>query len=358
MKKDKIHGLFKGVAVGDQLEMAVETYDAAKIRKRHGRITGYIDPDPDHKWYKGMKAQTTDDWQQTVIVMRSTAALIRSKPLFKKGTCFNPEVIARHHLEAYRKEETFGWGKTTRQAIKNMFDGFPWDKAGVNGSGGNGTIMKMSPLAVDFARSYPDLTALGRMDEKDRDKLVKFTVMTHNSDLAVAATFTHLYALVYLLNVNRAKDFNSREFLALMLDGCDEGYFYAKRYGVAEINDNLFVRLQSLAKRAGSDNDRMSDEEIISEFGGGKAYLYDCLPFIYAFFLRNPYSIKSLYDVISAGGDTDTNGSILASMLGALNGERVFPDRLIDGLWNKNEALALIDRFCGAVYYLEDLCAK
>lgn len=358
MREDKIRGLIKGVAVGDQLGMAVETYDAAKIRKRYGRITSYIDPDADHKWFKGMKARTTDDWQQTEIVMRSTAALIRGKPLSKKGTCFNPEVIARHHLEAYRKEETFGWGKTTRQAMKNMLNGFPWDKAGVNGSGGNGTIMKMSPLAVDFARYYPDLTALGRMEGKDRDKLVKFTVMTHNSDMAVAATFTHLYALVYLLNVNRATDFSPREFLALMLDGCDEGYFYAKRYGVPEINDDLFFRLRNLAQRAGSDNDRMSDEEIISEFGGGQAYLYDCLPFIYAFFLRNPHSVESLYDVVSAGGDTDTNGSILASMLGALNGDWVFPARLIDGLWNKDEVLARIDRFRGAVYYLEDLCAK
>src|SRR3989339_504159 len=128
MTKDKIQGLVKGIAIGDQLGMPVETYDAVKIRDRHGRISGYIDPDPDHKWFKGLNARTTDDWQQSVLVSRS---------IMDRG-CLNPEDIARLHLEAYKRDETFGWGSTNRTAMENMLNGAPWHEAGVKGSGGNG----------------------------------------------------------------------------------------------------------------------------------------------------------------------------------------------------------------------------
>ncbi|OGF25133.1 hypothetical protein A2303_02155 [Candidatus Falkowbacteria bacterium RIFOXYB2_FULL_47_14] len=340
MREDKIRGLIKGVAIGDQLGMAVETYDAAKIRGRHGRITGYIDPDADHKWFKGLKSGITDDWQQSAIVARSIIGC----------GCFDPEHIASRLLEAYWDGKTFGWGRTTRQAMKNMVKGSLWREAGVKGSGGNGVLMKTGPVAAYFARHYPALSVFGRLEEKDRDNLIRFTVMTHNSDMAVAATFTQLYALVYLLNLERAADFSHLEFLAAILDGCDDGYYCAGLYGVPKIKDSLFSRLEDLASRIRLDNNRLTDEEIINGFGGGQAYIYDCLPFIYAFFLRNPYSIKSLYDVVSAGGDTDTNGSILASMLGALNGDRLFPARLADGLSNRDEVFTLADEFSRELY--------
>lgn len=61
--------------------------------------------------------------------------------------------------------------------------------------------------------------------------------------------------------------------------------------------------------------------------------------------MRNPNSIESLYDCVSAGGDTDTNGSMLASLLGALHGQSIFPKHLVDGLKNKDEILDLADQF-------------
>jgi hypothetical protein len=65
----------------------------------------------------------------------------------------------------------------------------------------------------------------------------------------------------------------------------------------------------------------------------------------YAFFLKNPSSIDSLYDCVSAGGDTDSNGSMLAGLLGALHGTGIFPQHLVDGLVEKEEVLAIADQF-------------
>jgi ADP-ribosylglycohydrolase len=65
------------------------------------------------------------------------------------------------------------------------------------------------------------------------------------------------------------------------------------------------------------------------------------------FFLKNPYSIDSLYEVINAGGDADSNGSMVAALLGALNGPFIFPSHLVHGL-NQiqfNEVLSVADEF-------------
>ena len=71
---------------------------------------------------------------------------------------------------------------------------------------------------------------------------------------------------------------------------------------------------------------------IVDEFGGGSCYVYNSLPFTYMFFLKNPNSIQSFYDVINAGGDTDTNASMLGALLGALNGMEIFPEKLVDSI--------------------------
>lgn len=63
------------------------------------------------------------------------------------------------------------------------------------------------------------------------------------------------------------------------------------------------------------------------------------------FFLRKPHSIEALYDVISAGGDTDTNGSMVGALLGALNGPNIFPDHLIEGLDQEKEIMLVANRF-------------
>mgnify|MGYP001607376832 FL=1 len=92
----------------------------------------------------------------------------------------------------------------------------------------------------------------------------------------------------------------------------------------------------------------ITNQEIIDTFGGGTCYVYNSLPFTYAFFFRNPTSIETLYDVVNSGGDTDTNGSMCGALLGALNGTAIFPQHLVDGLVGKEKILDVAERFCDA----------
>ena len=94
MTKDKVKGMSLGVAIGDQLGMPVETLTRGEIQKRHGRITTYIDPDADHKWFGGLKSRWTDDTQLSLVVAESLIA--------KK--CIDMDDMARRHVESFQKE--------------------------------------------------------------------------------------------------------------------------------------------------------------------------------------------------------------------------------------------------------------
>jgi len=93
-----------------------------------------------------------------------------------------------------------------------------------------------------------------------------------------------------------------------------------------------------------------SVEEIIENFGGGSCYVYDSLPFSYAFFLRNLGSIDGILEAVNAGGDTDTNAKIVGEMVGARSGIEIFqsPENrwMIEGLREYDQLIELANEFC------------
>ena len=71
ISKEKIRGMFLGIAIGDALGMPVETMTLEKIAKKFGRVNRYIRPDG-HKWYNGQPAGTwTDDTQLSLAIAES-----------------------------------------------------------------------------------------------------------------------------------------------------------------------------------------------------------------------------------------------------------------------------------------------
>jgi ADP-ribosylglycohydrolase len=103
--------------------------------------------------------------------------------------------------------------------------------------------------------------------------------------------------------------------------------------------DDLGDRLGLLAK-----HEEYTPERIIKEFRGSP-YAFESLPFTLMFFVRNPMSIDSLFDCVTAGGDTDTNGSMIGALLGALHGTSIFPPHLVDGLREREAVLGVADTF-------------
>jgi ADP-ribosylglycohydrolase len=145
MFKDRVHGMFAGVAIGDALGMPVETMDRKDIRAlNNGKgVIGYMEQvsvRPGEE--KRPLGTTTDDWQLTRAVIRG---IINAKG-------FDLGAIAKEHVREMELT-TFGWGKGTIRSLEEIRDGKRtpgepplWHEEGKGC--GNGVVMKISPIAA------------------------------------------------------------------------------------------------------------------------------------------------------------------------------------------------------------------
>lgn len=358
--RDRIKAMFLMVPIDDALGMPVETFTAEQIREHlkklgiDGRLTTYLRPDG-HRWFNGREAGTiTDDYLFSRITMES---LIKMRG-------FDMDDMAKRHVEPYANGtlKNFGAGKSTREALRNLNNGIHWSQSGVKGGAGNGIAMKIAPIAAyviaNFLKKRKDMEKplavsmeewLNFWDETIKD-VYDYTLMTHNSRMALESAFAQIYGISNCLLYGEIVPFNCNIFLKQIIDGAIQGskLKFGNNLFDDGAKDTLSSRLIELKKdfNAGKLNDT---EYIIQKYAGtGKStgYILNSIPFSYAFFLRNPYSIDAIYDVVNAGGDTDTNAAIIGPMLGALNGTKIIPEHLLTGLKVREEAERLADQFC------------
>lgn len=321
--KDKILGMFYGIAIGDGLGIPVETWSKEKISKKYGRIEKFEIP-VDHIWFEGKPAGTISD--DTFLSFAVAEGLIESD--------LDMDSQVKHHIKALGNDGNLGWGRSTLESIKRLANGVHWSESGTGGDGtgiGNGVAMKVAPIGA-YASVHPDLL----------ERVIEFTkvlgAMTHRTSISASAALAQVFAIKYCLDCKNINDFNVNNFAKIVLSASSFG-----RYVFTEtISDDITARFELLFNNI----DKFNPDKLISDFGCGTCYCYNSLPFSYGFFLNNYKKIDCLYDVVSAGGDTDTNGSIVGSLLGSLHGDSIFPQHLKDGILINKDIISLSERFC------------
>jgi ADP-ribosylglycohydrolase len=323
--RDKIRGLFLGTAIGDGLGMPVETFDRDRIHREYGTLKTYVSP-AGHKWFTNeLPGTTTDDTQLFLAIARAIAETGR----------LDLDAIAGHHIREYM-ETTKGWGTSTRDSVANLHRGVDWRESAVGPGVGNGVAMKIAPVGAYLAIK----TVKYREAVND---IANIAMMTHKTSLAVSSGIAHAMAVCYVLT-DENNLFSASHFIRAVVTGSRMGQSFLEE---TITQDNLTDRLGLLRDAMTWDEDKL-----IAQFGGGACYVYHSLPFSYAYFLKGPNDIETLYEVASAGGDTDSNASMVGGLLGAVNGMGIFPQHLIDGLCSSNgyrladELLAEAERFC------------
>lgn len=322
--RNKVVGSFFGVAIGDALGMPVETWTSDQIEKTFDWIDDYIRPSNNHKWFSGWASgEITDDTQLTIAVANS---IIENRR-------FDMDAIAKHHIQAF-DQTIAGWGCSTRESVRALRSGCHWSKSATTGikryGGGNGIVMKLLPITVANAND---------------DQIIQFSSMTHYTQVSALASLIHNKALLYCFKAS-PNSFD-REYFCQMCYGLNKNKWQKMVEHLQNENkDNIFHMFDLIENES-----NWSDNEIINVFKGG-CYVYESLPFCHAFFLRDEAwrdGIEPMLDAVNAGGDTDTNASIIGGMIGALNGVDVFPKRLIDGLKCKDVLLEVANKFCDAL---------
>jgi ADP-ribosylglycohydrolase len=327
MNRDKVVGMFLGVAIGDALGMPAEGHSAQDIAGRFGRLDRYH-PVTGHQWLGDLpKGATTDDWQLTRAVAE---AIIESGGL-------DMDTIAAWHVQAFH-DSVRGWGPTTQEAVAALASGTHWTQSGRTSKPdrglGNGVCMKVAPVAAYLAAALP--VANNEMSAEATRFLVDLAQMTHYTSLGVASGLCQTSALFECLRCAPG-DFQAASFIQAVVAGAQQRQQEPIRTPSAH---DLPQRLLALSCHGEYDSAR-----IITEFTGS-SHVCHSLPFTYMFFVKNPHSIDSLFDCVLAGGDTDSNGSMLASLLGALHGTAIFPKHLVDELLDRDVVLDVANRFC------------
>jgi ADP-ribosylglycohydrolase len=293
--RDKVKAMFTGICVGDALGVPYECEYGD-----YGRVTNYVMKNP----------KISDDTQLSCAV---TAGLIDSGGI-------DMESQKKRHIEAY-ETSTFGWGSGTRYAVGKLLNPdmkCPVPKSKPLGAG-NGVAMKFAPIGAYLA------TLDNAINEYD--KIAELALFTHPTSLGVAQGFAQVLAIHYCLV---APKFDKEEFVEVVCMGSNLGQKYHP-----DDCANLTDRLQKV----------LVVEDIKKEFDNGSPYVYNSLPFSYAYFLKNPHSIETLYDVLSAGGDVDSNASMVGALLGALNGSSIFPAYLTN-ISVLKDVQEIADAFC------------
>ena len=321
--ESRLRGLFLGLAIGDALGLPVETLSPQQIALEYGSVSSFLPIERNPFFPRSdTRGVVSDDTQLSIAVAE---AILRSGKL-------DLDSLVSAHIEAFHTS-VLGWGKSTKEAVANLARGAHWSEAGQSNDPkrgtGNGVAMKVAPIAA-----Y--LVATGQTIETIKDCAAQLALMTHYTSMAVSSGFAQIAAVTYCLT-HKPEDFVAEEFMAQVVEASRMGEQYLpETLGADQLTKNL-SRVLEVAKEG--------PEAISQEFGGGSCYVFHSLPFSYCHFLRAPLRIDSLFAVVNAGGDTDSNGSMVGALLGALNGGMLFPAELAQQVQGSDKGMHLAAKF-------------
>ena len=309
----KVQGSLVGTAIGDAVGMPVETLSQDKIREETGGrgVTGFSKPTqtniPDTANMK--VGDTTDDTQLTLVVAKS---LICSGGWDRKD-------CVEEHIREY-EQKMFGWGGTTADAIKEIMEGKrsisdQWRAECAPNTGcGNGVIMKVAPLALFEAvrQKQPSTIRLAEL-------CMDLGSITHPDPRASFAA----YAVALMTGIVMHHPITLPEQgLALLQRTVAAVIMLEQKYAGFRPNpDKVSDRLLRIPFV-------LDDPKAVRQELGCSFRALDTVAFTLATFIRHPTDFRfSVLEAVNAGGDTDTNASIVGAMVGANVGLKNIPEQ-------------------------------
>ena len=290
--KNKLQGCLIGAAVGDSLGLPYEGMSSSSGKKLFGI------PDK-HKLLFGL-GMVSDDTEHLVIVLRSYRKANGDIESFSK--------ILASKLKLWTLALPLGVGKASLfSGIKLLF-GFSHKKSGIF-SAGNGPAMRVSVLGL-----------LCEDNEKLREFVKRATYISHTDPKAYRGALAIAVA-AKLAGENKKVDPNS--FLE----------------SFKKINDSKCEEFDEILKKTiQSVNSKQSTQNFAESLGlskGVTGYIYHTIPIAIHAWLSNQDNFQAgLMNTIQCGGDTDTVGSIVGSLIGIQVGAENIPENWRKGLFD------------------------
>lgn len=279
-RQERLAGCIIGGAIGDAWGSA---YENVSIQTDKNTFYFGKAKEPEKVW------TFTDDTQLTLTTLE---ALLQTEKLL-------PETLAEKFVHCYKERKLTSIGASTLKALRELEAGGHWSQVGRSGeyAAGNGAAMRIAPFAF--------------WDCYTREDIRNFCRITHRNDEAYVGALAVILSIQQIIN-NRWNGENS--LIELIIPDLPD--------------TNVRDRLIELNKWKG--------ENAISEAAklGTNGYVVSSIPFA----ILCASQVKSIgmeimfQQIISSGGDTDTNASIAGQIAGALIGEECIPVHLKEKL--------------------------
>jgi ADP-ribosyl-[dinitrogen reductase] hydrolase len=303
--RERYRGTMLGVAAGNALGLPVEGESRHAIARRHPEGVREIDPaERGRPW--------DDDLAQTAILGE---ALLKMDEL-------NLEYVGQQ-LVRWRRDNGRGIGGLTQDVLAEIEGGTPATEAarvvfesGGWSTAGNGALMRSAPVALRWRMSGAALVSAARDS----------ALVTHYDARCIWSTVAFDVSLAVALSGGDA-DFDA---LASAL-----GHGGAQGWEQAALEQ--VVEAVGAVQAAG----RLDDLELDDPMDMG--YTLKAMQVGLWCLLEGGDLESLLVDVVSAGGDTDTNGAIAGAALGARAGEGAIPRRWLENVPGTAELRELAD---------------
>lgn len=306
----KLSGVLLGVIVGDLLGEQVEsTSNPGLIRK----------------FKKG--AKYTDDTEMTLITLQH---LLSFKTI-------DPMILALEYAGNFTPSRKYGGNMI--KTLKKIRE-YPelWDSAYKefleDGSWGNGCLMRVAPIAM-FCLNETKTTL--------RQYLTDCLIATHSNEEALECSMEYCLLLRELFMTEKG-EINSSQFLNQIIERNSNQRLTDKVKLIKHkvVDTNLVENYNQLFKFA---NTEVIEHSIRSS---------DTLAVVIAVLAYNAKykqwsNTQLLTIIISFGGDTDTNASILGALIGALSGIDWIDVDWFNEIENKKEILGKLQLFSDLV---------
>src|SRR6185312_13589425 len=230
----------------------------------------------------------------------------------------SPETIAAAFVRWFRRGAVTGVGTSTLKALRDLSAGAHWALSGARGemAAGNGAAMRIAPLAF----------RIDPLDPGHRVTLRDVCRITHHSDEA------YLGALAVVLAIRRESGLSGPSFFQDLAEALPD----------SRVRDRLVL--------FGDLSPETPLAEVVRRFGSS-GYVVETVPL--ALFLARRMTAETfaagLDELVEAGGDTDTIGSIAGQVAGAHLGFSRLPRELV-ALGPVQEILGLAEAFAGSFF--------
>ncbi|MHA2283291.1 MAG: ADP-ribosylglycohydrolase family protein [Promethearchaeota archaeon] len=315
---DKFQGSLLGVAIGDTLGHPFEGILWRDIHSNFEDFNEFILSN------RKIFNTYTDDTQLTI---HTAKALVQ-------GNGFNTDNFIREYV-LWLEDPPIGPGYGCISSIQKLKYGIPWEQASSN-SGGNGTTMRIAPIGLFYCKDLNEL----------KKYAIKSSIITHSHPAASAGAVVIARAIAFLIDKNPETGFSIDNFFEVItssISGSQEKIWEEFIEILYKLKSNLDLPIEAgLIKfsQVGVKSPFFIEQYL------GHAFVHPytistvvCSIFI---FLKNLSSFQEcIFELATAGGDSDTIGAIGGSLAGVYFGYSKIPIELAKMVKNYKKILKL-----------------